>query len=485
MSEQQTSPAANPWMRPMSAQMLVRKAAPVRAAEPVGPYTPNEPDENEAIYAARAAAARQQVEARQTNDALSPVQLAVEQAAQEAHAARQTVAEPAQPDAVFYQQSTGVQQPQQEPQQPVQPTQPHRLPTSAYAIAQMEPQAAAGTEEAALADPMLVEEAQQTAAPRRRRMVMRQERETAAALPPEGKEEAAPEEAQAAPAEEPSEAKAADAATENDAYVDFFEAEEPVENEAEADDSPQEPEIGDADAQPEGEAADTPEAAGSDQADEPSEPDETLDCDLNLSQLNPDHPSEDYFRLPLENPLKGYAWYTDEVLEEEDDPEEDCMDTSAMPVPAPVSTIDVPKVRRGKRVLSLLLVLMLLLAAGGYLWISGHGEVLYRKALQLVETLKVPTVRTGAMTVNPETAALPAVLTVTLTTDSDISAMELVDDADQLLAAEIASQAQGEKTLWTCTLRMETAYSGFIRARCLCPDGQWRMASQKRHVEVN
>lgn len=57
MSEAQTSPAANPWMRPMSAQLLVRKEPPRPAPVPVGPYTPNEPDENEAIYATRAATA--------------------------------------------------------------------------------------------------------------------------------------------------------------------------------------------------------------------------------------------------------------------------------------------------------------------------------------------------------------------------------------------------------------------------------------------
>lgn len=484
MSEQQTSPAANPWMRPMSAQLLVRKDAPARVAEPVGPYTPNEPDENEAVYAARAAAARQQAEARQRDASLSPVQMAVEQAAQEAHAARQTVAEPAQPDAVLYQQSTGVQQPEEEPEQPVQPTQPHRLPTSAYAIAQMDARPISRqADEAALADPMLVEEARQTTAPRRRRMVMRQEREAAEAaqaVPPEAQQEAAPEETQA-PAEEPG--KTEEAAIDNSVYEDLFEAEEPVENEAEPPASPQE--SGPADGQPEGEAPHQPGAAENDPADAPAEAGEDLACDLTLSQLDPAHPSEEYFRMPLENPLKGYAWYTDEVLDEEDDPEEDCMDTSAMPVPAPVSTIDVPRMRRGKWVLSLLLSLMLLLAAGGYLWISGHGEVLYRKALQLVETLKAPTVRTGAMTVSPETAAPPAVLTVTLTTGSDISAIELMDDADQPLAAEIVSRAQGEDTLWTCTLRMDAAYVGFVRARCLCSDGLWRVASQKRHVDVN
>ena len=472
MSDQQTT--SNPWLRPMSAQLLVRKDPPRPAPEPVGPYTPNEPDANEAIYAARAAAARQQAEARSSANPLSPVQLAVEQAAQEAHAARQAT-EPSQPDAVFYQQATGVQQAAPAPIQPEQPTQPHRLPLSAYAAQSEEPAITRQANEAALADPMLEEEARQTTSPRRRRMVMRQERE-AQQEANEASMESIPSMPQLPvmpPVVLPQENEAADPDTEA-AYTDVFEAEAPVETaapEAEEETAESEP----TEVAPEADPQPVPQP----------DPQPDTDCDLTLSQLDPAAPSDDYFRLPLENPLKAYAWYTDEVLDEEDDPEEDCMDTSAMPVPVPVSTLDIPKVRRGKRVLSFLLVLMLLLAAGGYLWISGHGEVLYRKALQLVENLKTPTVPTGAMTVSPESAALPAVLTVTLTTGSDISALELTDDDQQPLTADITSQPQDSQTLWTCTLRLDTAYSGYIRAKCLCPDGQWRMASQKHYVNVN
>ena len=58
MSDQQNrQPAGNPWMRPTNSQQLIRNDTTRRNPVPVSPYTPNEPDRNEAVYAARAAAA--------------------------------------------------------------------------------------------------------------------------------------------------------------------------------------------------------------------------------------------------------------------------------------------------------------------------------------------------------------------------------------------------------------------------------------------
>ena len=85
--------AGNPWMRPMDAQQLTRRERYRQSPAPLSPYTPNEPDGNEAIYAARAVAARQQAALRQqpayrAAEAPAPVQQAVEEAAMQAHAAR-------------------------------------------------------------------------------------------------------------------------------------------------------------------------------------------------------------------------------------------------------------------------------------------------------------------------------------------------------------------------------------------------------------
>ena len=491
--------SANPWMRPMGAQQLIRGGQTRRPPEPVSLYTPNEPDQNEAIYAARAVAARQQAMTRQTAQPLSPVQLAVEQAAQEAHAARQMnqpptdryayAPQPVQPAAVFYQQSTGVvgQEPPAAPQ-PARPAQPHRLPMDAYPAATGSPEAAGmayaapsrQVDDAVLADSMLME-AEQAASPRRRRMVMRQEQERA--VPQQ----------EAAPAAQPA---AEDASMEripampqlSVAPTAFFPA-------AEAADVPVAETMAEAPA-PAGEPltkidlfAD-PLAAASAPLPGDAVPDPQPDPQPEIPTqpeplLDPANPPSEFFELPLENPLKGFDWYAEDVLEEDDDPEDDCMDTSSMPIPAPVSTLDIPKVRRGKRLFTLLLVLMLLAAAGAFLWLSGYGEKLYDHAVRLVDSIQNPTVSTGKLTISPESAGVPAILTISVTTDSDITALRLIDDKEQELPAQILSRAEGEKTLWTGSLTMQQAYNGFVRTQLLCGDGQWRTGSEKKHVQLN
>ena len=480
MSDQQNrQPAGNPWMRPTNSQQLIRNDTTRRNPVPVSPYTPNEPDRNEAVYAARAAAARQQAAARQTAPAPSPVQQALDQAAQQAHAARQSASlttdryarvqqeMPAQPAAVFYQQSTGAVQPaRQEAAQPARPAQPHRLPMDAWQQPRQEAPAASITRQvdaAALADPMLAEEAVQTATSRRRsRMVMRQEREMPAEAPAAFPPVSAQEAAAAQPDPQPMPAP----------------AQEPV-----LETIPPMPQLS---GQPDLLFSQDTAPATSDTPAQPlpsGDPADDLFAEV-FPETVPEikaEPAADDFRLP-ENPLKDYSWYDEP---DEDEPEGDCVDTSSMPVPAPVSTLDIPKVRRGKRLFTLLLVVMLLAAAGAFLWLSGYGEKLYHSAIKLVDSIQNPTVPTGPMNVTPESAALPATLTVTVTTDSTVTALKLLDDTDQPLAASVTSQAQGDQTLWTCSVRFETPYEGFLRAQLLGEDGQWHIGSEKRHVALN
>lgn len=494
MSEERNR-SANPWLRPMGAQQLIRGDQTRRPPEPVSPYTPNEPDQNEAIYAARATAARQQAMTRHAAQPLSPVQLAVEQAAQEAHAARQMsqppmeryayAPQPVQPAAVFYQQSTGVvgQEPPVAPQ-PARPAQPHRLPMDAYPAGSGSPEAAGmayaapsrRVDETALADSMLMEEAQ-LASPRRRRMVMRQEQERA--VP---QQEAAP---AAQPAAEAASMERIPAMPQlSVAPTAFFPADAPVtEAMVEAPASAVEP-LAETDIFADPLAAVSAPLPGDAVPDPQSDPQPEIPAQPE-PPLDPANPPSEFFDLPLENPLKGFDWYAEDVLEEDDDPEDDCMDTSSMPIPAPVSTLDIPKVRRGKRLFTALLVLMLVAAAGAFLWLSGYGEKLYHHAVKLVDSIQNPTVPTGELTISPESAGVPAVLTISVTTDSDITALRLIDDKEQELPAQILSRAEGEKTLWTGSLTMQQAYDGFVRTQLLCGDGQWRTGSEKKHVQLN
>ncbi|MBE5793433.1 MAG: hypothetical protein E7323_01980 [Clostridiales bacterium] len=509
MSDQRNHPA-NPWMRPMQSQQLIRNDQTRRPLEPAGPYTPNEPDHNEAIYAARAAAARQQAMARQAAaQPQSAVQQAVEQAARQAHAARQVVQpqmaqryaytpQPVQPAAVFYQQSTGVQQPPQPaPQQPLRPAQPHRLPMDAYA-GQPVQQPAAGyapsrqVDESLLSDAMLMEEARQPASPRRRRMVMRQEREAA-----EQAQRSQMPSAQMPPAvAAPMETIPAMPRLEIQPDAFFPPVEDPLPSAPHKESRPDAPtaqtlsQPADLFPQIESTPAAQPEPAPQPEpvpdpapaAQEMFLPEAAREAE---SIPDPANPPADFFEMPLDNPLKQYPWYAEDVLEEDDDPEEDCMDTSSMPIPAPVSTLDIPKLRRGKRLLTVLLALMLLAAAGAFLWLSGYGEKLFHQATKLVETVKNTTQSTGPMKVSPESAGLPAVLTISITTDRNISDLRLIDDNDQELSAQIHSRTVGKEILWTGTLVVKQAYVGYLRTRLLCKDGQWRTGSEKCYVELN
>ena len=522
MTDQRNSssgPAVNPWMRPMHSQQLLRRDQPRQAPEPAGPYTPNEPDHNEAIYAARAAAARQQAAARQAAGAEPPsvAQMAVEQAAQQAHAARQTlpplrendaaVPYPAQPAAVLYQQATGVQQPVQPAvQKPARPTQPHRLPMDAYLTVEPANEAAAPSsrllDDGALADAMLAEETLLSTSPRRRRMVMRQERAAAEwpdSAPAEAVQpmDAIPDMVQMPPLPQDDQESSAESST-----VPVREEAPALEETQPMDAIPDMPELPPLvllpqdDPEPE---TDAPAAPASEEALVPEEsqaaPETTQEAAPETADpqpdpqpevpLNPSSLPSDFFDMPLENPLKQYDWYNGDVLEEDDDPEEDCMESSSMPTPAPVSTVDIPKVRQGKRLLTVLLTLMLLVAAAAFLWLSGYGEKLYHGAGRLVEHLQNPTVATGPMSVAPESAALPATLTITLTTDASISDLRLLDDSHQPLPVAFIAEAQGDQTLWTGTLTMETAYDGFLHTLLLCKDGQWRTGREKVHVTLN
>ena len=483
----------NPWMRPMGAQQLTRRERYRQAPAPLSPYTPNEADGNEAVYAARAAAARQQAANRQmpayrTPEAPAPVQQAVEQAAMQAHAARMNArpqqpapqmqaARPAQPvqpyqqvqrpqatNAVFYQQATGVQQQPARPAQPAQPVQPHRMPMNPYAYAaqpvqntmpQQQPmrqpaaepvQTASISRQAdasALADPMLMVEAAQTGTPRRRsRMVMRQEQEL-------------PQQQASGPITPPEDRR-------------IFER--PVEPAKEELSFP----------------AFTPEmqmpipAATPEPQPEPLMPELPEMPELEPLQATSTEESIADPDQPPENPLKRYSWYTSD----EEDEEEDCMDTSAMPIPVPVNTFDIPKVKRGKKLFTLLLVAMLLAAAAGFLWVSGYGEKLYHGAIELVQNLKSDAVSTGALTISPETAALPAIVTVSLTTEENISSLKLVDGDGNELPAQVAYTAHEDGIQWICTLRMSEPYTGPVCTQLLCEDGQWRPGSEKGHLTV-
>ena len=171
--------------------------------------------------------------------------------------------------------------------------------------------------------------------------------------------------------------------------------------------------------------------------------------------------------------------------EEDEEPEqEDCMDTSRMPIPAPVSTLDIPKTKRGNRWLALLAVLMLLAAVGSFLWLSGTGEKLYRGVTGLIQQVTSPTVETGPMNVSPEAAALPAVLTITLTTGEEAADLQLLDDNGHPFEAEVTRTPAEGGVLWTCRILFQEPYEGFIRANLLV-DGQWKLAQASRHVQVN
>lgn len=468
----------SPWMRPLQSQQLIRRQHTRQNPTPVGTYTPNEPDSNEAVYAARAAQARQQAAARQqpfvspaqpAAETVSPVQQAVEEAAQQARVVRMNSGAPSmggyvysspapqppkQPDAVFYQQSTGVQQPAETAvQRPAQPAQPHRMPSHPYGYARMPQQPDASdarqaapysasisrlTDAAVLADPMLAEEAAQTAAPRRRsrsRMVMRQGQEAANPSPftadaqPLSFDEPAPEEFPA-----------------DDLFRMHPQTPAP---QPELPPLPEEPQAFPAP------AFDAASPAGDD----------------------PDLSGIDFSGVD--------QWFAGNPAEEDEEDEgEECMDTSRMPIPAPVSTLDIPKVKRGSALLKILLAVMLAAALGGFLWLSGWGEKLYTGGVQLVQQLLHSTESTSSMTVSPEIGAVPATITLTVTTSQSVSQLRILKDDGQEIPCKVSTAISGEELLWICTLKLEEPYEGFLRTELQGKDGQWRIGSEKRFIQV-
>lgn len=529
----------SPWMRPMQPGQLTPNNQTRQPAVPVSPYTPNEPDQNEAIYAARAAQARRHLSQAAMENPNGAVQQAMLQTARQAHA-NQSVARPApqQPVNLYSQQgqanrsypySQPSAQPYQRPaqqsysqqvspyrqpvppyQRPVQPGYPQQ-PAEDYRrhSVPMQPEqqpvqpSVRTADHAILADPMLLEEVQQPTTTRRRRsrMVMRQEQaaETQPIQP------AAQEQAEPAPVQEPAtvaqaaqEAKeqvqerlAQEAATAEEwnlwnpapeavsGMIPVIEAEEAAE----------------ADVQPELPAEEAPAAneAEAPLSDADLQPDPQPD-----PQPEPQPVADEMPDLPQRpameeagfvDPLAGIVLPEETPDEEDETPADDFVETARMPVPQPVSTLDIPTTKepkkKGYKLMTLLMVLMLLAAAAGFLWLSGLGEKLINGASNIVETLSSSTVSIEAMTVSPEHAALPAKLTFHLKTDATITELRLVTADGSQLPAD-ASVTIAENGLdWECKCTLTEPYTGTVYAELLCADGQWRKASESCYIEIN
>lgn len=169
----------------------------------------------------------------------------------------------------------------------------------------------------------------------------------------------------------------------------------------------------------------------------------------------------------------------------EEAPAPDLMDSAQMPTPAPVTAIDIPKAKRTNRWLTVLVVLMLIAAAAGYLTLSGLGEDLANRAVGFYNAMTNKTVQTGTMSVVPETAAVPATLIVTLSTDSTIADLRLLDDDNNLLPADVSCVASGNDCLWSARVVMDKPYTGFIRAQLLDMKGEWVIGSSSRYVNID
>lgn len=186
---------------------------------------------------------------------------------------------------------------------------------------------------------------------------------------------------------------------------------------------------------------------------------------------------------------KGMKWKLKNRPEPEDEEAagEDHMDSGRMPVPVPASAAAPAKPRRkgGNGFLVALIAVMLLVAACGFLWLSGIGDKLLGGIHLLRSQPAEKTIRTGEMSVVPEDAAVPTALVVTLSTDTTIADLRLLNDQDQVLAAEVICNSSGEDCLWICRLVISEPYTGFIRAQLLTRDGDWVMGSSSRYVNIN
>ena len=488
---------ANPWMRPMGANMLQRGAsAPKQPTAQPSPYTPNETDENEALYAARAAAAMRRAAANQGGQpqimqgyvpqqpaapaqqnayvrggamqgyvpqrpATPAQQPSYHRDAAQGYAAQRPAAPAQQPSYhreaaqgyVPQQSATPAQQPSYDheaaqgyvPQQPATPAQQpsyHREAAQGYILRQpaavAQPESVHRAGDASLSDPMLQEEAALSNQPRRRRsrVVMRQEQEMAAAQP-EAKtpiESSAP----VTQAVEPAPIAAPIPVPEMPAW------------------RPVQPQQTDA-------FADLP---------LPPQEEPSPAREQKLSEL----PMDDAFRA-----LVGAASDEDATDEEQDD----CQDTASMPMPAPVSTLEpLPKVRKSGW-LKALIAVMLLAAVGVFLYASGLGEKAVHAVVNTVHIVTGRKVNTGMMKANPEQAGTPATITVTLETASNIQDVRLLNGSKDYLGANVSSVNRVEGKLWSMVTTLYQPYDGLLLAEVLCEDGQWRMANSQCHVTVN
>lgn len=175
--------------------------------------------------------------------------------------------------------------------------------------------------------------------------------------------------------------------------------------------------------------------------------------------------------------------------EDEELAQEDQMDSQRMPKPAPVPTFEVPAApapkKKGTGLLTLLIIVMVLVALCSALWLSGLGKSLWEGAVDLYTGLTTETIKTGDMSVVPEAAAVPTTLTVTLTTDNTIADLRLVDDAGQMFDATVMCTSYGDTCLWSCRMAIEEPYSGFVHAQLLTRSGEWLPGSSSRYVSID
>lgn len=418
-----------PWTRPLQPSGVARPRLPV--GENGLSYTPNEPDGDEALYAAKAEAARQRAAGLRTE----PVAETADPKPVSAYPL------PCHADAVLYSSATGIH-PQSEPENTfAEEAAPRR-----------------GLDAAMPSQP--------AALPRRRRRRDPAEAgeagETAQTVPaPQTQEETLREKAYKAK-ERVAAFSDSSARRRTDALVAAERGEQPA------------PAAGGAGVQ-EAAASFAPKEARLEEA-FTDESDTGTTLLVNTSNVP--------FGLH-----SGLEWNLGSRPEKNDEESagEDHMDSGRMPVPmpAPASEPAAPKRKKGTGFLTALVAVMLLVAALGFLGLSGVGEKLLNGANRLFSPLAEKTIQTGEMSVVPEEAAVPSALVVTLSTDNTIADLRLLNEQGQIFDADVVCHSTGEDCLWICRLVMEEPYTGFIRAQLLTRNGDWVMGSSSRHVNVN
>jgi len=532
---------ANPWMRPMGANMLQRGAsAPKQPTAQPSPYTPNETDENEALYAARAAAAMRRAAANQGGQpqimqGYVPQQPAAP-AQQNAYVrggamqgyVPQRPATPAQQPSYHRDAAQGYAA--QRPAAPAQQPSYHREAAQGYAAQRP---AAPAQQPSYHRDAAQGYAAQRPAAPAQQPSYHREaaqgyvpQQSATPAQQPSYDHEAAqgyvPQQS-ATPAQQPSYHReaaqgyilrqpAAVAQPESVHRAGDASLSDPMlQEEAALSNQPrrrrsrvvmrQEQEM--AAAQPE---AKTPieSSAPVTQAVEPApiaapipvpempawrpvQPQQTdAFADLPLPPQEEPSPAREQklSELPMDDAFRalvGAASDEDATDEEQDD----CQDTASMPMPAPVSTLEpLPKVRKSGW-LKALIAVMLLAAVGVFLYASGLGEKAVHAVVNTVHIVTGRKVNTGMMKANPEQAGTPATITVTLETASNIQDVRLLNGSKDYLGANVSSVNRVEGKLWSMVTTLYQPYDGLLLAEVLCEDGQWRMANSQCHVTVN